>query len=132
MREDGEAEDEGPRHRDLVYADDVTSLIAADTRGKLRELVWEHYWQVETLLANESFLQQQEEYLQIASLAAQTAAKTSWDRYQRGVQGIFDTLDSQRRSFDAKSRLLSSQKQRIFNRIQLFVALGLPALPAKS
>ena len=29
-------------------------------------------------------------------------AKTSWDRYQRGVQGIFDTLESQRRAFDAE------------------------------
>ena len=41
---------------------------------------------------------------------AQTAAKTSWDRYQRGVQGIFDTLDSQRRAFEAKGKLLSTRK----------------------
>ena len=62
-------------------------------------------------------------------MAAQTAAKRSWDRYQRGVLGIFDTLESQRRAFDAESRLLSSRKERIFNRINLFLALGKPALP---
>ena len=87
------------------------------------------FTEVETLLANESFLQQEEEHLQIASIAAQTAAKTSWDRYQRGVQGIFDTLDSQRSAFEAESRLLETSKNRIFNRINLFLALGMPALP---
>ena len=50
------------------------------------------FTEVETLIANESFLHKEEDYLNNASMAAQTAAKTSWDRYQRGVQGIFDTL----------------------------------------
>ena len=89
------------------------------------------FTEAETLLANESFLQKEENYLNNASMAAQTAAKTSWDRYQRGVQGIFDTLESQRRAFDAESRLLSSRKERIFNRINLFLALGTPALPTE-
>ena len=89
------------------------------------------YTETETLLANESFLQKEEEYLKNASIAAQTAAKTSWDRYQRGVQGIFDTLESQRRAFDEESRLLVSRKERIFNRINLFLALGIPALPTE-
>ena len=94
-----------------------------------RALALRAFTEVETLLANESFLQQEEEHLQIASIAAQTAAKTSWDRYQRGVQGIFDTLDSQRSAFEAESRLLETSKNRIFNRINLFLALGMPALP---
>ncbi|MED5281421.1 MAG: TolC family protein [Verrucomicrobiota bacterium] len=89
------------------------------------------FTEAETLLTNESFLQKEENYLNNASIAAQTVAKTSWDRYQRGVQGIFDTLESQRRAFDAESRLLSSRKERIFNRINLFLALGTPALPSK-
>ena len=89
------------------------------------------FTEAENLLANEIFLQMEENYLKNASMAAQTAAKTSWDRYQRGVQGIFDTLESQRRAFDAESRLLSSRKERIFNRINLFLALGTPALPTE-
>ena len=87
------------------------------------------FTEVETLLANEEFLQKEEGYLQNASLAAATAAKTSWNRYQRGVQGIFDTLESQRRAFDAESRLLKASRDRIFNRINLFLAVGTPALP---
>lgn len=89
------------------------------------------FTEAETMLANESFLQKEEDYLKNASTVAQTAAKTSWDRYQRGLQGIFDTLESQRRAFDAESRLLSSRKERIFNRINLFLALGTPALPTE-
>ena len=87
------------------------------------------FTEAETLLANESFLLKEEKYFQNASTAAQTVAKTSWDRYQSGVQGIFDTLESQRRAFDAESRLLSTRRERISNRINLFLALGIPALP---
>jgi outer membrane protein TolC len=89
------------------------------------------FTEAETLLANEKFLQKEENYLKNASKAAQTVAKTSWDRYQRGVQGIFDTLESQRRAFDAESRLLSTRRERIYNRINLFLALGTPALPTE-
>ncbi len=85
----------------------------------------------ETLLANEKFLQKEETYLTTASKAAEAAARSSWDRYQRGVQGIFDTLDSQRGAFEAKSRLLNIRKERIINRINLFLALGSPALPTE-
>jgi NodT family efflux transporter outer membrane factor (OMF) lipoprotein len=96
-----------------------------------RAIALRAFTEAETLLANESFLQKEEQYLKNASMAAQTAAKTSWDRYQSGVQGIFDTLESQRRAFDAESRLLSTLRERIFNRINLFLALGTPALPTE-
>jgi outer membrane protein TolC len=96
-----------------------------------RSIALRAFTETETLLANESFLQKEEQYLKSASIAAQTAAKTGWDRYQSGVQGIFDTLESQRRAFDAESRLLSTRRDRIFNRINLFLALGTPALPTE-
>ena len=47
------------------------------------------FTEAETLIANESFLKKEENYLKNASMAAQTAAKTSWDRYQRGGAGDF-------------------------------------------
>jgi NodT family efflux transporter outer membrane factor (OMF) lipoprotein len=85
--------------------------------------------EVESLLANESFLKTEESYLSNATNAAKSAAEASWNRYQNGVIGIFDTLESQRQAFQAESKLLNLRKQRIFNRIQLFLALGSPALP---
>jgi NodT family efflux transporter outer membrane factor (OMF) lipoprotein len=89
------------------------------------------FTEAETLLASEQFLQKEERYLEDASLSAQDAAKTSWERYQGGILEIFETLDSQRRAFDAESRLLSTRRERIFNRINLFLALGTPALPTE-
>ena len=50
------------------------------------------FTEAETLLANESFLQKEEDYLKNASMAAQTAAKTSWDRYQREFRGFLTPL----------------------------------------
>ena len=85
--------------------------------------------EVESLLANESFLKTEESYLSNAANAAKSASVASWNRYQNGVIGIFDTLESQRQAFQAESKLLNLRKQRIFNRIQLFLALGTPALP---
>ena len=87
--------------------------------------------EVENLLFNDTRLQAEESYLKNATQASQSASQTSWDRYQGGVQEIFETLDIQRRSFEAESRLLGIQKERILNRINLYLALGHDALPTE-
>ena len=84
--------------------------------------------EVETFFANENFLNNEVSFLNKASEAANSAANASWNRYQNGVLGIFDTLESQRRAYEAESRLLSMRKERIINRIRLYLALGSPAL----
>ena len=86
------------------------------------------FTEVENLLFNESRLQAEEAYLQTASTAAKSASQISWDRYQSGLQDIFDALDSQRRFFDSESSLLNIRKQRAINRVNLFLGIGLPAL----
>ena len=102
-------------------------LNAAEAR--YRFIALRAFTEIETLLTNELFLQEEETHLMNAANSARKAAQTSWDRYQRGLLDIFDTLDSQRRAFEAESRLLDLSKERVFNRIQLFLALGTPALP---
>ncbi len=96
-----------------------------------RAIALRAFSEVETILANETFLMNEELYLSNATNAAKAAAQTSWNRYQTGVLGIFDTLESQRRAFDSESRLLEIQKQRILNRIELYLALGTSALPPR-
>ena len=85
--------------------------------------------EVENALSGEQLFKDEEAELELATKASESAAKRSWERYQRGVEGIFVTLDAQRRAFEAESRLLSVRKERIFNRINLYLALGLNALP---
>ena len=84
--------------------------------------------EVENALSAERFMQAEEAHLKQAALAAKTAADLTWDRYQRGVEGIFNTLEAQRRSFEAESRLLALKKERLHNRIDLYLALGMKAL----
>ena len=85
--------------------------------------------EVETTLAAEGLLKEEAFRLQEASQTAATAADLSWKRYQRGLEGIFATLESRRRAFEAESRLLSLQRERLLNRIDLHLALGDEALP---
>ena len=87
--------------------------------------------EAETALAAESLLQEEEANLSKAAEAAKTAADLSWDRYQRGLEGIFTTLESSRRAFEAESRLLSLRRDRLLNRIDLHLALGDEALPKR-
>ena len=89
------------------------------------------FLEVENSLSGEQFIEEEEAQLEKATEAATSAAKLSWDRYQRGVEGIFNTLEAQRREFEAESRLLSVRKERILNRINLYLALGMKALPEK-
>ena len=98
-------------------------LNAAEAR--YRFIALRAFTEIETLLTNELFLQEEETHLMNAANSASKAAQTSWDRYQRGLLDIFDTLDSQRRAFEAESRLLDLSKERVFNRIQLFLPLEL-------
>jgi outer membrane protein, multidrug efflux system len=85
--------------------------------------------EVENALSGEQFLRDEELQLEMAAKASEAAAKLSWERYRRGVESIFNTLDAQRRAFEAESRLLFVRKERIFNRINLYLALGMTALP---
>jgi len=87
--------------------------------------------EVENALSGEHFIRDEETQLAEAAKASESAAKLSWERYQRGVEGIFNTLDAQRRAFEAESRLLFVRKERIFNRINLYLSLGMDALPDK-
>ena len=59
------------------------------------------------------------------SSALSNAAELSWERYQRGLEGIFNTLETRRRAFEAESRFLSLKKDRILNRINLYLAIGM-------
>jgi NodT family efflux transporter outer membrane factor (OMF) lipoprotein len=110
------------RHSEAVLLASVDSY-KANALNAFRE--------AETALAAESLLQEEEANLDKAAKAAKTAADLSWDRYQRGLEGIFTTLESSRRAFEAESRLLSLRRDRLLNRIDLHLALGDEALPEK-
>ena len=116
-------------------------LRAAQRQAKARQAAaWadyrstalEAFTELENLLSAEQNLAKEEDFLQQAARAAEEASRLSWERYQRGVEGIFNALENQRRAFDARSRALLIRKQRIHNRIDLHLALGQSPLPSQS
>jgi len=80
--------------------------------------------EVENVLAAEIRLAEQETLIELAAQSAEDASKLSWERYQRGVEAIFNALENQRRAFDARSQVYLIRKQRVHNRIDLHLSLA--------
>ena len=86
------------------------------------------FYEIENTLSADKHLSTEEEKLGDASRALSNAADLTWDRYQNGLEGIFITLDTRRRAFEAQSRYVSAKKERILNRINLYIAIGMKAV----
>ena len=82
------------------------------------------YGEVEAALHAEGFLADQERALSTAAEEAVAARALAEERYARGLAGLIALLESQRRAFDAESRLLAVRRQRLDTRIDLHLALG--------
>ena len=82
--------------------------------------------EVESALASEKWLQQQEHFLQKELEQAALAERQAGRDYAEGIEGvdILDLLETQRRASNARSSLIALQNQRIQNRINLHLALG--------
>ena len=80
--------------------------------------------EVETALAGETFLAEQEAHLQRTAAEAAAAEQLAEQRYRSGLSDYIDVLESQRRSFEAESALIAARRQRLANRVDLILALG--------
>lgn len=87
------------------------------------------FQEVETALANETFLQEREAFLTEAVNQAQAAASLAQNQYSRGLTPILNLLDAQRRDLDSRSQLIDIRSARVQNRVTLFLALGGAVLP---
>jgi multidrug efflux system outer membrane protein len=96
--------------------DEVAALYAESALTAFRE--------VETALASEKYLAAQQAALAEAATEATRAEQLSLSQYEKGLVEIITLLESQRRAFDARSALLSTRRQRLTNRIDLYLALG--------
>jgi outer membrane protein, multidrug efflux system len=117
---------QGGRLRANIRRAEAVRLASIDS---YKATALQAFGEVEMALASESLLKEEEKRLSEAAKAALTAADLSWERYRRGLEGIFTTLESRRRAFEAESRLLSLRRERLLNRIDLHLALGDEALP---
>ena len=80
--------------------------------------------EVETALAAETFLSEQESALVRAAAEAETAVKLALGQYERGLSDVLTLLDAQQRVFDSNNSLIQVRAQRLRNRADLHLALG--------
>ncbi|HJO05649.1 MAG TPA: efflux transporter outer membrane subunit [Acidobacteriota bacterium] len=82
------------------------------------------YAEVESALAAETLLADQVRQLAAASEQSGSAERLAGERYRNGLEGYVTVLEAQRRTFDAESAVLSGHRQRLDNRVDLYLALG--------
>lgn len=97
----------------------VAEAVAAYGSTMLRA-----FGEVETALADQSLLAANERALSSAAEHASAARDLSRERYQLGVADFLAVADGQRQAFAAESQRISARRQRLDNRIDLFLALG--------
>ncbi len=82
------------------------------------------YREVESFMAREESLAEQERF-QEKALSQANLAETQANRdYSEGIVGIIQVLEAQRRAFNARNATISLKNQRLQNRIDLHLALG--------
>ncbi len=82
------------------------------------------FQEVETAIAAEAYLVEQERALEQAVTEAERSVKLAEGQYDRGLADILTLLDAQQRAFDARSSVLAVKAQRLRNRADLHLALG--------
>ncbi|MDZ4403493.1 efflux transporter outer membrane subunit [Prosthecobacter sp.] len=100
-------------------------------RGRYHEILQTYadsvltaFREVETALAAEQFLLQQESALERAASEAERAEQLALSQYEKGLSEVLTLLDTRQRAFDARSTLTSVKAQRLRNRAALHLALG--------
>ncbi len=102
---------------------------AADARGdqalaRYAQSLLIAFREVETTLFAEEALAVRVTSMGEAAHEAVEAEKLASDLYSRGLTGIFELLEAQRRSLNARSSYLEVRRQQLSNRVTLYLALG--------
>jgi NodT family efflux transporter outer membrane factor (OMF) lipoprotein len=82
------------------------------------------YEEAENAIAAENFLASQEAALKYAFEEAASAEELTERRYASGTATIFDLLNSQTRRISAEGQYIGAQRNRVANRVALYLAIG--------
>lgn len=84
----------------------------------------EAYEEAENAIGAETFLAASETALKYAYEEAAAAEELTERRYASGTATIFDLLNAQTRRISAESQYILAQRQRVSNRVALYLAIG--------
>jgi len=82
------------------------------------------YEEAENALAAEAFLAVREDALRLAFEEAAAAEDLTERRYTSGAATIFNLLDAQTRRISSESLYIQAQRERVSNRVLLYLAIG--------
>ncbi|MEM9495088.1 MAG: efflux transporter outer membrane subunit [Pseudomonadota bacterium] len=82
------------------------------------------YEEAENALAAEQLLASREDALRLAYEEAAAAEDLTERRYTSGAATIFNLLDAQTRRISAESQYIQAQRERVSNRVVLYLAIG--------
>ena len=98
--------------------------VSREAAALYEDAVLTAYREVETTLAAEAYLAEQEAALEAATKQATAAEQLAEQRYRSGLADIITLLQSQRTALESESALLSLRRARLDNRVDLHLALG--------
>lgn len=82
------------------------------------------YTEVESALAADAFLAREDDRLRESTRHSAAARRLAEERYGAGLEEFITVLESQRRELTAEATALSVRRQRLANRVDLYLALG--------
>jgi outer membrane protein TolC len=112
---------DGGRLRAAIDAADARARGALADYGQ-RSLV--AFSEVETALATKRHIEDREASLEVAAQQAEAAQALAERQYQAGTTNLLAVLESQRRALNARAEQITSRRERLDNRIDLYLALG--------
>jgi NodT family efflux transporter outer membrane factor (OMF) lipoprotein len=103
---------------------DLAEAVGDEALARYAGSVLRAYSEVESALAAEQRIAEQETHLAEEARQLIKAQELAEDRYRSGVGGYLAVLESQTRAVVAQSNLLTTQRARLTNRVDLHLALG--------
>ena len=102
----------------------ATEARAREAAANYEDRVWTAYREVETALAAERTLREQEDALQQAQRSTEAAISLAQMRFGAGMADAFAVLNLRRTALETESALLGLRRSRVDNRVDLHLALG--------
>ena len=102
----------------------ATHERAAEQESLYQARIWTAYKEIETTLAAEQALRDQEASLRVSQAKTGMAIKLAEQRYRAALGDIFSVLNLRRAALENESVMLGLRRTQIDNRVDLHMALG--------
>lgn len=108
----------------LIAQIDIAQGRAKEATENYAQQALNAFAEVETVLAVDENLRLREKAQKRTAEAAEQAARVAENRYGQGIDTLLAVLEGQRRRLDASSAVIAAHRQRLVNRVDLYLALG--------